>query len=167
MRTYHAMLAAPLSVRDVQRGHLAWVATRIGIVVGIYLVVMAAFGTVYSPWAILALPAAVLTGMAFATPMTAFAATQEKDTSFITIYRFVVVPLFLFSGTFFPISQLPVVLQWVAYVTPLYHGVALCRDLTLGHVDGWVDLGHAAYLGLWVSVGYLVGTRTYAKRLVV
>jgi len=167
MRTYHAMLAAPLSVRDVQRGHLAWVAARIGIVVGIYLVVMSVFGTIYSAWAILALPAAVLTGMAFGTPMTAFAATMEKDTAFITIYRFVVVPLFLFSGTFFPISQLPVVLQWVAYITPLYHGVALCRDLTLGQVHGWVDLGHAAYLSLWVAVGYLVGTRTYATRLVV
>ena len=105
--------------------------------------------------------------MAFGTPMTAFAATMEKDTAFITIYRFVVVPLFLFSGTFFPISQLPVVLQWLAYATPLFHGVALCRDLTLGTVHGWVDLGHAAYLGLWVAAGYLWGTRTYAKRLVV
>jgi lipooligosaccharide transport system permease protein len=167
MRTYYAMLAAPISARDVQRGHLAWVAARIGIVVGIYLVVMAAFGTVYSWWAVLALPAAVLTGLAFGAPMMAFAATMEKDTAFITIYRFVVVPLFLFSGTFFPISQLPVVLQWIAYVTPLYHGVSLCRDLTLGRVDGWVDLGHAAYLLLWVSAGYLAGRHTYTKRLVV
>jgi lipooligosaccharide transport system permease protein len=167
MRTYHAMLAAPLNVYDVHRGHLAWVATRLSIVVSIYLVVMSAFGTVYSFWAILALPAAVLTGMAFGAPMTAFAATMEKDTAFITIYRFVVVPLFLFSGTFFPVSQLPVVLQWIAYATPLFHGVSLCRDLTLGRVDTWVDLGHAAYLLAWVSVGYAVGRRTYARRLVV
>ena len=167
MRTYLAMLAGPLDVYDVLLGHLAWVAARISIVVSIYLAVMAAFGVIYSPWAVLALPAGVLTGMAFAAPMSAFAATLEKDSGFSTLYRFVIIPLFLFSGTFFPISQLPLVLQFVAYVTPLYHGVALCRDLTLGTVHLWADLGHAAYLCLWVGVGYAVGRRTFARRLVV
>jgi len=167
MRTYLAMLAAPLDVYDVLLGHLAWVAARIAIVVTIYLSVMAAFGTVHSAWALCALPAGVLTGMAFGVPMAAFSATQDKDTAFITIYRFVVVPLFLFSGTFFPISQLPHALQYLAYATPLFHGVALCRDLTLGQVHLWVDLGHAAYLGAWVGVGYFLGRRTFAKRLVV
>jgi lipooligosaccharide transport system permease protein len=172
MRTYLAMLAAPLTIYDVHRGHLAWVATRLSIVITIYLSVMALLGTItsqtiFSFWAIAALPAGVLTGMAFGAPMSAFAATMDKDTAFSTIYRFVVVPLFLFSGTFFPISQLPTVLQWLAYATPLFHGVALCRDLTLGQVHGWVDAGHAAYLGAWVLVGYLVGRRTFARRLVV
>ena len=97
-------------------GHLAWIAARLAIVVSIYLAVMAAFGVVYSPWAILALPAAVLTGMAFAAPVSAFAATQDKDSSFSTLYRFAIIPMFLFSGTFFPISQLPTWLQVVAYV---------------------------------------------------
>ena len=167
MRTYLAMLAAPLDVYDVLLGHLAWVAARIGIVTSIYLAVMAAFGTIHSPWAILALPAGVLTGMAFGAPMAAFSATQDKDTAFSTVYRFVVIPLFLFSGTFFPISQLPRLLQFLAYVTPLYHGVALCRDLTLGPGHPWVDVGHAAYLALWVGVGYALCRRTFAKRLVV
>jgi lipooligosaccharide transport system permease protein len=167
MRTYLAMLAAPLDVYDVLLGHLAWVATRITIVVTIYLSVMAAFNTVHSPWGICALPAGVLTGMAFAVPMAAFSATQDKDVAFITIYRFVVVPLFLFSGTFFPIAQLPHLLQYLAYVTPLFHGVALCRDLTLGQVHLWVDLGHVAYLALWVGAGYVAARRTFAKRLVV
>jgi lipooligosaccharide transport system permease protein len=166
MRTYLAMLAAPLDVYDVMLGHLAWVATRIGIVVTIYLAVMAAFGTVQSAWAILALPAGVLTGLAFGAPMAAFSATQDKDTAFSTTYRFVVIPLFLFSGTFFPISQLPVALQYLAYATPLFHGVALCRDLTLGQVHLWVDLGHAAYLSIWLGVGYLLCRHTFAKRLV-
>jgi lipooligosaccharide transport system permease protein len=165
-RTYLAMLAAPLDVYDVLLGHLAWVAARIAIVVTIYLSVMAAFGTTYSPWAILALPAGVLTGMAFAAPIAAFSATQDKDSSFSTLYRFVVIPLFLFSGTFFPISQLPHALQYLAYATPLYHGVALCRDLTLGHVDAWVDLGHAAFLATFCAIGYAVGRRTFARRLV-
>ena len=167
MRTYLAMLAGPLSVYDVLIGHLAWVATRIAIVVSIYLAVMAAFGTIFSFWAILALPVAVLTGMAFGAPMAAFAATLDKDSGFSTLYRFVIIPLFLFSGIFFPISQLPLVLQVVAYISPLFHGVALCRDLTLGTVHPWPDLGHAAYLCLWVGVGYAVGRHTFAKRLVV
>jgi lipooligosaccharide transport system permease protein len=167
MRTYLAMLAGPLSVYDVLLGHLAWVATRIAIVVSIYLAVMAAFGTIFSFWAIAALPAAVLTGMAFAAPMAAFAATLDKDSGFSTLYRFVIIPLFLFSGIFFPISHLPLVLQVVAYISPLFHGVALCRDLTLGTVHLWPDLGHAAYLCLWVGAGYLVGRHTFAKRLVV
>ena len=167
MRTYLAMLAGPLSVYDVLIGHLAWVATRIAIVVSIYLAVMAAFGTIFSFWAILALPVAVLTGMAFGAPMAAFAATLDKDSGFSTLYRFVIIPLFLFSGIFFPISQLPVVLQVVAYISPLFHGVSLCRDLTLGTVHPWPDLGHAAYLCLWVGVGYAVGRHTFAKRLVV
>jgi len=166
-RSYLAQLAGPMSIYDVLLGHLAWVAARLAIVVTIYLGVMAAFGVVYSPWALLALPIGVLTGMAFAAPMAAFAATQEQDANFSTIYRFVVTPLFLFSGTFFPISQLPRVLQFVAYITPLFHGVALCRDLTLGQVHGWTDLGHGAYLCLWTITGYLVGRRTFRKRLVV
>jgi lipooligosaccharide transport system permease protein len=83
MRTYFAMLATPLDVYDVLLGHLAWMAP-LAIVVTIYLGVMAAFGTVYSPWAICALPAGVLTGMAFAAPIAAFAATQTKDAGFST-----------------------------------------------------------------------------------
>jgi lipooligosaccharide transport system permease protein len=166
MRTYLAQLATPLEVYDVLLGHLAWIVTRLAIVVSIYLAVMAAFGVIYSPWAIAALPAALLTGLAFAAPVSAFAATQDKDSSFSTLYRFAIIPMFLFSGTFFPISQLPAWLQAVAYATPLYHGVALCRDLTLGQVS-WADLGHVGYLCACAFVGYLAGRRTFARRLVV
>jgi lipooligosaccharide transport system permease protein len=166
MRTYLAQLATPLEVYDVLLGHLAWIMARLAIVVSIYLAVMAAFGVVYSPWAIAAFPAALLTGLAFAAPVSAFAATQDKDSSFSTLYRFAIIPMFLFSGTFFPVSQLPAWLQAVAYATPLYHGVALCRDLTLGQVS-WADLGHVAYLSGCALVGYLAGRRTFARRLVV
>lgn len=166
-RTYLAMLAAPLDVFDVLLGHLAWVAARIAIVVTIYLGVMAAFNTVFSPWALFALPAGILVGTAFGSPMAAFSAAQEQDSAFSTMYRFVIIPLFLFSGTFFPITQLPSGLQYLAYATPLFHGVALCRDLTLGTVHFGVDFGHGAYLIGWTLVGYLLGRRTFRKRLVV
>ena len=166
VRTYFGMLATPLRVGDVLAGHLMWIATRVATAVAAYLVVMAAFGAILSPLAILVFPVGVLTGMAFAAPVSAFAATQDKDSSFSTLYRFAIIPMFLFSGTFFPISQLPAWLQAVAYATPLYHGVALCRDLTLGQVS-WADIGHVAYLSACALAGYLAGRRTFARRLVV
>jgi lipooligosaccharide transport system permease protein len=166
IRTYHAMLATPLRVLDVLRGHLAWIAIRVATTTSIFLAVLAAFGVTRSPEALLALPAAVLTGLAFASPIAAFAATQEKDSSFNVIYRFGLIPLFLFSGTFFPLSRLPGWLQPVAYATPLYHGVALCRSLVLGNPPLWASLAHLGYLVGLVAVGYAVARVTYRRRLV-
>jgi lipooligosaccharide transport system permease protein len=167
IRTYFAMLASPLSVDDVLYGHLGWIAVRLCTVSSIYLLIMAVFGAVHSPLAILAMPAAVATGMAFAAPIAAFSATQDKDAGFTTLYRFGLVPLFLFSGTFFPVSQLPGWLQPIAYATPLYHGVALCRALVLGQASWWPSLGNALYLVTLTAIGVVVARRTFARRLVV
>jgi len=166
IRTYFAMLATPLGVTDVLLGHLAWIALRLTAVTTIYLAIMAAFGTIHSPFAILGAPAGVACGMAFAAPICAFAATQQNDAGFSALYRFGLIPLFLFSGTFFPVTQLPGWLQAVARVTPLYHGVALCRDLTLGRLSLGPDLAHGAYLVALVAVGIFVARRTFAARLV-
>jgi len=167
VRTYLAMLATPLTVDDVLAGHLAWIGVRLMMVATIYLGVMAAFGTVASWLALLAVPAAVLTGLAFAAPITAFSATQEQDVAFTSLYRFAIIPLFLFSGTFYPVSQLPGWLQPVAQVTPLYQGVALCRSLTLGRVELWPTLGHLAYLVVMATVGTLAARWAFRRRLVV
>jgi lipooligosaccharide transport system permease protein len=166
LKTYLAMLATPLEVTDVLYGHTLWILTRIATAAGVFLGVMAAFGVVPSPWAAAAFPAAVLTGAAFATPVMAFSATRETDQSFVVLYRFGIVPLFLFSGTFFPITQLPGWLQGVARCTPLYQGVSLCRDLVLGHPGGWADLSHVAYLLVMSVGGVLVARGTYRRRLV-
>ena len=166
LRTYFAMLATPLGVTDVLVGHMAWIATRLTIVATIYLAIMAALGTVHSALAIAALPAAVATGMAFAVPIAAFASTQQNDTGFTSIYRFGLIPLFLFSGTFFPITLLPGWLHPVAELTPLYHGVALCRGLVLGHLAVGTALAHVAYLMGLIAVGFRVATSTYRRRLV-
>jgi lipooligosaccharide transport system permease protein len=166
LRTYFAMLATPLTVIDVLVGHLAWIALRLVMVTSIYLVIMAAFGTVHSALAILALPVGVLTGLAFAAPIAAFAAAQQNDTGFTTIYRFGLIPLFLFSGTFFPISQLPGWLQVVARATPLYHGVALSRGLVLGRIGALAAGAHLAYLVALAGVGFVLAIGTYRKRLV-
>jgi lipooligosaccharide transport system permease protein len=167
MRTYYAMLASPLRVIDVLLGHLGWIAVRLVTVSVIYVAVMAAFGTVLSPWVLLAVPAAVLTGLAFSSPIAAYAATQDTDTAFSTIYRMVLIPLFLFSGTFFPVGQLPGWLQVVAYATPLYHGVSLCRDLTLGQLHVVADPLHALYLAVLSGAGVWAALVTYRRRLVV
>jgi lipooligosaccharide transport system permease protein len=167
IRTYFAMLATPLRVDDVLIGHLGWIATRVAIVSAAYLAVIAAFGVVTSPLAVLALPAAVLTGLSFSAPIAAFAATQDGDIAFSTISRFALIPLFLFSGTFFPVSQLPGWLQPLAYATPLYHGVQLCRGLILGALPLGSALGDVGYLVGLSAIGLLVARRTFAKRLVV
>ncbi|HLX89039.1 MAG TPA: ABC transporter permease [Acidimicrobiales bacterium] len=166
MKTYYAMLASPLQVSDVLLGHLEWIAVRLMTVTVIYVGIMAAFGTVQSAWVVMAIPAAVLTGLAFAAPIAAYAATQETDTAFSTIYRMILVPLFLFSGTFFPVSQLPHWLTIVADVTPLYHGVALCRDLTLGQLSAGSDVFHGVYLLGLAAAGYATALVTYKRRLV-
>src|SRR3954454_3714478 len=165
IRTYHAMLATPLRVIDVLLGHLIWIAIRVFMACAIFLAVMAAFGTTKSWTAILALPAGLLTGVAFAAVVVAFAATRETDSGFNMLFRFGVMPLFLFSGTFFPISQLPGWMQTVAYATPLWQGVDLCRSLALGDAQPWLNLGHVAYLIAMTGIGVLVATYTYRRRL--
>ena len=165
VKTYHAMLATPLGVVDVLHGHLLWIATRVALVSAIFLVVMAAFGTVHSAEAVAALPVAVLTGMAFAAPFAAFTATRDGDQPLIGIYRFIIIPMFLFSGTFFPVSQLPPLARVVAWITPLWHGVSLCRALSLGTATAAASLGHVAYLVAVAGAGVVAARGTYRRRL--
>jgi len=164
-RQYFAMASTPLDVRDIVNGHQLWMTTRVASTSVVYLAAIAAFGGVDSAWAVLAVPAAVLVGLAFSAPLAAYAATRDSDAAFVPIYRFVILPLFLFSGTFFPVSRLPLPLEWVAYATPLWHGVDLCRSLTLGTVEPVSALGHVAYLAVLATAGALWAERTYARRL--
>jgi lipooligosaccharide transport system permease protein len=162
---YVAMVATPLRVTDVLRGHLAFIVFRLLVTCGTFTLVATAFGAIHSPEAALAVPAAVLCGLSFAAPIAAFSAKQDYDGGFPVLNRLIVIPLFLFSGTFFPVHQLPLVLQWVAVATPLYHGVALSRSLATGHGITWASLGHLAYLLVLVGIGYAWATRTYQARL--
>ncbi|TML73369.1 MAG: ABC transporter [Actinobacteria bacterium] len=164
-RVYYAMLATPLGIGDIVVGHQLWMATRVATSSAVYLAVIAAFGGIQSPLAVLALPACVLIGVAFAGPMAAYAATRERDGAFVPVMRFGIVPMFLFSGTFFPISRLPVVLEWVARATPLWHGVDLCRGLTLGTITWSSAVVHVAYLLVWAVGGVALAFSTYRRRL--
>jgi lipooligosaccharide transport system permease protein len=165
-KVYLAMLATPLRVADVLVGHLLWIAVRVCSGCAVYLGVMTAFGAVRSPLALLAVPAALLTGLAFVTPVMAYAAGGDNDARFASLFRFGVTPLFLFSGTFFPIGQLPWALQKLAYVTPLWHGVDLCRTLTLGTATAGGTAVHVAYLAAWAAVGTWAAHRIYRRALV-
>ncbi len=167
-KTFEAMIGTPQTVRDIVLGHLYWLIVRLGIVSGVFLIVSWLFGAITSPTAIFAWPAAVLTGLAFGMPMAAWTATRQNEQSFSIIFRFILTPLFLFSGTFFPIEQLPPFLQTLAWFTPLYHGVALTRALAIGHpLDPYVLALHAAVLITLTAVGTLIALRTFQKRLVV
>jgi lipooligosaccharide transport system permease protein len=163
-RVYHAMLATPVTVPGIVLGQLAWITVRLTLVGAVFFMVMIGFGLA-SPWAIPAVAATVLTGLAFAAPIVAFTATQRTDSGFSSIFRFVVTPLYLFSGTFFPIEQLPDLLQRVAWLTPTYHGVALARDITLGHAVLASSLLHVAVLGAFIVGGTLVALVTFRRAL--
>jgi lipooligosaccharide transport system permease protein len=166
-KVYQAAVASPLRPVDLFHGHVLFVTLRLAMNCAIFLAVAAAFGAIRSPWMIAALPVAVLTGLAFATPIEAWAVTRTRDSSFAMIFRFGMIPLFLFSGTFFPITQLPGWLQPVAYLTPLWHGVSLCRALNLGTADlGQVAID-VAYLAALTTAGLLAGHRSYRRRLYV
>jgi lipooligosaccharide transport system permease protein len=164
-RQYHAMLATPLRVRDLVTGHLLYVATRVAIASAVYLAVIAGFGAVRSPLAVLAWPVVVLVGLAFAAPVSALSAWAENEI-FNPLFRFAITPMFLFSATFFPVTRLPRGLRELAYVTPLWHGVDLVRHLTLGTATLGLSLLHVAYLALWFLAGVALARRAYAGRLV-
>ena len=125
------------------------------------------FGAVRLPLGLLALPVAVLTGLGFAAPIMAFSATQRQDSAFNVIFRFGITPLFLLSGTFFPLDRLPAVVRPIAYLTPLYHGVVLTRGLTLGSLDPAAAAGHLGALVAFVAVGWVLAAVSFRRRLVV
>ncbi len=167
-KSYLGMAATPLSPADIVAAHLLFVVFRLATTAGVFLLVMAPFGVYASvTGAVLAFLVTLLVGMAFATPVYGLSAGLQSQTAFALIYRVGIIPLFLFSGAFFPVSNLPDSVEWVAKVTPLWHGVELTRMLTLGHVEAGPALAHLAYLlalagtGLWWSVHRLT------RRLVV
>jgi lipooligosaccharide transport system permease protein len=167
-RIFHAMYATPISPRDIALGNLGWMVARLTLITSIFTLVIVLFGAAQSPLIVLAIPAAVLTGMAFAAPIAAFSATQKTPNRFTTIFRFGITPLFLFSGTFFPISSLPPIAQAIAWITPLYQGVALTRALSLGTAadDPLAMLFHVVYLATFAVVGSYVLIRMLERRLV-
>lgn len=164
-RNYEAMLSTPVTIRSIVGGELGWTAFRIGTLATVFLVVLTLFGIPRSPLAVLAIPVAVLVGIAFAACLIAFTATQKNDVGFSAIFRFVINPLFLFSGTFFPLTQIPEPARYVAWLTPLFHGVELIRGAVLGQLQPLAGLVHLGYLLAMLGIGAYLAERNLTRRM--
>jgi lipooligosaccharide transport system permease protein len=164
-RSYWTAVSTPITPRDLVVGKLSWVAVHVAMVGVIYTCVLEAFQTLLSPWALLLPLAGVLTGLAYAAPIAAFTATQENEKSFPVFYRFAIIPMFLFSGSFYPISQLPAWLRTVVQFVPLYHGVAICRTLALGQGSLATTGYHVGVLVALTALGTFLCIRNFRKRL--
>jgi lipooligosaccharide transport system permease protein len=156
-RTYDAILATPVGVGDVALGEITWALIRGLLYSAVFVVVMAVLGDIASPWALLALPAAVLIGFGFAAVGMA-ATTFMRSWNDFDFVQLAVLPLFLFSTTFYPLSTYPRWLQIVVECTPLYHGVSLLRGLCTGAV-GLGLFGHAVYLAVMGVIGLMISAR--------
>lgn len=163
-RNYEAVLATPMSVSNVVLGELGWIAIRSTTIGVAFVLVMIAFDIPRSPLVILAIPAAVLTGVAFASLVITFSATLKDANPFNVLFRFIITPLFLFSGVFVPVNRLPDAVEHAAWLTPLFHGVALTRGFTLNAVPATWPI-HVAYLGVMTVVGAAAAHRTFRKRM--
>jgi lipooligosaccharide transport system permease protein len=169
-KEFHGAITTPIGPSDIILGRFYWGVIRLTFMLVVFAVIAVLFGALEIGPALLAVPPAVVTGLAFQTVITAFTVTREDETSLSTLFRFGIIPLFLFSGTFFPITQLPDALQWVAYATTLFHGVELVRKIALPEVDAsavtaisvWV---HVAYLLVMTGVGLFLASRHLGRRL--
>lgn len=159
-----AMVATPMTAADVLDGVLAWISLRAAATATAFLAVAALLGGIPSWWGVLALPVTVLCALAFAAPLAAYAAAQDSDASFSVIMRLGVIPLFLFSGTFFPVANLPEWAQPLSWLSPLWHGVEVARQATTGSFR-LVDLLHLGLLAVVVVLGHAAGRRSFARRL--
>jgi lipooligosaccharide transport system permease protein len=165
-RTYWAVTATPVTSGQLAGGQLTWIALRLTVSAVAYLLVVVLFGVMHGPGALIALVFTVLCGMAFSAPLVAFSAAQEGEgIVFAAVFRFVVVPMTLFSGTFFPISQLPELIQPLAWISPLWHGTELARAAALDTMTLWPAVGHVAYLMALLLVGVLLSRWRYRVRL--
>jgi lipooligosaccharide transport system permease protein len=162
---FNAAAASPLRPADVFTG---WVVSRALVAActsTVFLVVAAVLGGVPSWWGVLAIPSAVLLGMTTTSLLSAFSVSQDSDMSFGLIMRLVVLPMFVFSGTFFPIEQLPAGVRPLAMATPLWHAVELCRGATTGSIGFRPAVAHVGYLAACIAVGFFLGIRGFTKRL--
>ncbi|WP_282769969.1 ABC transporter permease [Saccharomonospora viridis] len=168
-KAYFAVTSTPITPGQVLGGHLIWVGLRLMLAAGVYAVIAAFFGAWVNAGVVLVAVVGVVTGLACAAPVTAFAAStplRSEGTRINSLFRFVVIPMVLFAGTFFPVEQIPLALRWLAWISPLWHGNELARGVTLGGLGPLAALGHAAVLLVLFTVGVLLARRCYDRRLV-
>ncbi len=163
-RGYHGIAATSLEARDIVLGHATWMAIRCGIAASSVALALACFGETRSWGLIPGVLVAIIVGLSFAMPIMAFAINGSYG-AFAGVQRFVIIPLFLFGGAFYPLTQLPTVVQWIAKFFPLWHGVVIARDFSLGDVDWAGVAGRTAYIALWIAAGIWVAIRRLRRKL--
>lgn len=164
-QTWKARIATPIGIRGLLYGHMLWSSARVLMVSVIFAVVMAAFRVAPLFQSLLAVGPALLVGIAMAALTTGYTTHLEEPTGLPLYFRFVVIPMFLFSGAFFPIEQLPNWLQPVALFTPMYHGVEMARAIVVGTepaVAPWVSI---LYLAALTAIGATIALRPMRRRL--
>lgn len=167
-RNYIALSATPVTAGQILHGQLLWVAIRLLLACGVYALVAVFFGAWLNAAALLVVLVGVFTGLACAAPVMAYSASiTGEGTELVLMFRFVVMPMTLFAGTFFPIEQIPIGLRWLAWISPLWHGTELARGAALGGLPLLAAIGHLLYLGALLAVGSLVARRCFQRRLVV
>jgi len=166
-KTYYSMIATPLTVGDLVMSTLGFVMFRVGTVSAVFILVMAPFGVFTSWWGVVvAYFVQLLLGLAFATPIYALSASIKNEMAYGLVFRLGMIPMFLFSGAFFPISNLNPVMEWLARVTPLWQGVDLTRMLVLGNVDWPTAVVHVVYLVVLAAWGWWLTVRRLRRRLI-
>jgi ABC-type polysaccharide/polyol phosphate export permease len=163
--SYRAAATTPLEPEEILAGHMLFVAFRLITSSAAFIVVMELFGVITGWWALAVWPAALLTGLAFAAPIAAWAVSLRSITKIQAVFRFVLMPMYMFSGTFFALTELPHGIRLIASALPLAQGVALCRSLSLGTASLPAVAGHTAYLLVFVGVGIAAARITYRRRL--
>jgi lipooligosaccharide transport system permease protein len=164
-RQYHAVASTPITPAQLVAGQFTWVAIRMTGAGAIYLAIAALLGAVNGPAVLFTLPASLLTGMAVSASVAAYAATLDNEAPFSGLFRFIVLPMTLFAGTFFPVGSLPAWIRPLAWVTPLWHGTELARGAAFGWLRFWPAVGHLAYLRAMVGVGASLTVRHFRARL--
>ncbi len=166
-RNYYAPAATAITPRQIANGHFIAVMLRFVAQASGFWLVMVAFGAVEIGWSVVVIPIGVLSAAAFGAPMQAYAATlKDEGFQFAFIERFVVMPMFLFAGTFFPLSAMPIYLQWVGWISPVWHGTQLARVTAYGAVEpAWLILVHLAFLIGCTVVGLRWSHTVYTRRL--
>jgi lipooligosaccharide transport system permease protein len=165
--TFLGMNAAPLSARQIIDGVTLFVVFRMAIPAVAYYIVMAAFGAAPSPLGAGVILTSVLAGLALGTPIMAYSTSITEDRGqFAVIARVVVLPLTLFSGTMFPLEQLPWFLQWIGWLSPVWHGTELGRQLSYGATEPiWLTVIHVVYLVALAVAGWRLAVRLATRRL--
>ena len=166
-RVYYGPHASPLTPQQIALGQIIAVTVRFLLQSAIYFVVVMLFGASPSPWGWVSILVATLAGLAFGLPLMAYAASVTQDKGqFAMVMRFIVMPLFLFSGTFFPLDTLPLTVRWIGWISPIWHGTELGRVFSYGYQEPpLLTIAHFVFLLVLTVAGWVLTKRQFIKRM--